>query len=347
MDRLQTIPSGHRLALIAAGMLLLAVAVLLLLRHQFYQPLDSISSPTVLEISSGSSLNSVGNRLVAMEVLDSTTFFTLSARLLGEAGSIKAGEYLIEPGISMAELLALIVSGESIQYRVTLVEGWTFSQALAAIAELEQVEHTLAATTPAELAALLGLAHDNPEGMIHPDTYFFTRGTSDLELLRRARDRQQQLLDQAWERRLGALPYQDQYEAVIMASIVEKESSIGSERGHIAGVFVRRLELGMRLQSDPTVIYGMGADYAGNISRNDLNTTTPYNTYRINGLPPTPIALPGEESITASLNPLPSDYLYFVATGDGGHYFSSTLEEHNAAVARYQLNGEDAPVTQQ
>ncbi len=338
MERIFRLISGRRLALLVAGCLLLAAASLLLLRSALYAPLESLSEPAVIVVSPGSSLTHVANDLVAQQVLDSSGLFTLAARWQGVANAIKAGEYQVEPEMSINDLLALLVSGESIQYRVTFVEGWTFWQALAALADMNQVEQTLANKSPEDIAAALALPYPNPEGLIHPDTYFFTRGTSDLDILRMARDRQQQLLDAAWDNRLGALPYDNAYQALIMASIIEKESAVGSERGHIAGVFVRRLEQGMRLQSDPTVIYGMGENYNGNITRADLNTNTPYNTYRNSGLTPTPIALPGEASMLAALNPIESDYLYFVATGDGGHHFSATLEEHNAAVARYQLN---------
>lgn len=346
MERIQELIKGRRTIPIVAVLVLAVFVAVFLIRYHFTRPLATITEPVVLLVNPGSSLAAVGNRLEQLEVLESSRFFTLAGRAQGVADSIKTGEYLLDPGISIRDLLNLIVSGDSIQYRITFVEGWTFNQALQSMSEVDQIEHTLAETSSQDIARLLGLVHDSPEGMIHPDTYFFTRGTTDLELLQRARARQQELLASAWERRLGALPYDDPYEALIMASIVEKESGISSERGHIAGVFVRRLERGMRLQSDPTVIYGMGETYSGNIRRDDLNTTTPYNTYRINGLPPTPIALPGEESILASLNPIESDYLYFVATGDGGHYFSSTLEEHNEAVVRFQLQAEETVVNQ-
>ena len=346
MERLNRLKSGRRPALVAAGFLLLASAFLLLIRIVFFTPLQNLSDPVVFEVRPGSSLSGISEQLVEKGILDSGTAFSLAARWQGVASSIKAGEYRAEPGMNIRDLLALVVSGESIQYRVTFVEGWTMKQVLATMAAKEEIEQTLEDSTLADIAVALGVPQSNPEGLIHPDTYFFTRGTADMELLRMARTRQQLLLDAAWESRLGALPYDDPYQALVMASIIEKESAVGSERGHIAGVFARRLERGMRLQSDPTVIYGMGESYAGNITREDLNTSSPYNTYRISGLPPTPIALPGEESIKASLNPMESDYLYFVATGDGGHHFSATLEEHNAAVARYQLNQSEPAGTQ-
>ncbi|MEO1932376.1 MAG: endolytic transglycosylase MltG [Pseudohongiella sp.] len=232
--------------------------------------------------------------------------------------------------------LRKFVAGETLQYRLTLVEGWTFDQALNEIWLSEKVNIELTGLSKSEISVSLNLETENPEGMFFPDTYFYTAGTSDREILLRAKENLENILADAWGNRLGALPLESSYEALILASIIEKESSVESERGHISGVFVRRLEQGMRLQSDPTVIYGLGPDFDGSIKSKDLRNETAYNTYRIKGLPPTPIALAGIESIEASVNPLPSNYLYFVATGDGGHKFSSSLEEHNAAVNEYQ-----------
>ncbi len=317
-------------------LLLLATASLSALRASYLAPLKSLSAPQLFVIESGSSLGTIARELKAQNIVSNIRLLKLAVRLLGTADAIKAGEYRLEPGLSMADLVALLVSGEVVQYRITFIEGWTLSQALAVMTGMDALEHTLADTNAAQLASLLSLDLDNPEGMLHPDTYFFTRGTSDLDILRRARDRQQQILDELWQTQASSLPYKSATEALIMASIIEKEAGVSSEKGHIAGVFVRRLEKNMRLQSDPTVIYGLGVGHTGKLTRADLNTMTPYNTYRINGLPPTPIALPGTDSIKASLNPLPSDYLYFVATGDGRHKFSATLEEHNVAVNQYR-----------
>ncbi len=343
-DTLAQSPWPLRLLLaVIAVVIVLAVTMLLTLRPLF-EPVESLRSPVRFEVTSGSSLQRVADRLQEQELVPSGFIFSMLARWQGVSGSIRAGEYEFLPGDSPDDLLAKMVAGESVQYRVTLVEGWTFSDAVNAVWQAENVNVTLRGKSSAEIAAEMGLQRDNPEGLLFPDTYFYTKGTSDLEILRRANQRLQAVLASAWENRLGALPYNDSYEALIMASIIERESSVASERGHIAGVFVRRLEQGMRLQSDPTVIYGMGSEFDGNIRRTDLQTTTPYNTYRINGLPPTPIALAGRESIVASLNPLPSDYLYFVSQGDGSHYFSSSLEEHNEAVNRFQrqINREES-----
>jgi UPF0755 protein len=298
-------------------------------------------TPVQIEVMAGSSLSRVAAELSEAGYLSSPILFKLWARLQGAEKSIQTGEYELQAGITPAQLLDKIVRGESVQYRITLVEGWTFQQALDALWSTENIRSSLINSSPAEIAQQMNLEYENPEGMIYPDTYFYTKGTLDIELLLRANQRLNTLLSEAWESRLGALPYANPYEALTMASIIEKESARNSERGLIAAVFVGRLDLGMRLQSDPTTIYGMGDRYAGNIMRADLLEETPYNTYRIDGMPPTPIGLSGEASIVAALNPAASDYLYFVARGDGSHQFSRSLEAHNAAVREYQLGPND------
>jgi len=324
------------LALIIAIAVFASISVYIATRSLF-SPIDSISESITYEVSAGSGVIRVANDLHTLGLVDSPLLFRLLAEWQGNSANLQSGEYAIDPGMSAADILSAMVSGTQIQYRVTLVEGWTFAEALSAIQSADQVRQTLApAIDQASLVTALDLEVASPEGMIFPDTYFYTKNTSDIEILRRANTRLQEVLQQAWDQRLGALPYASPYEALILASIIEKESGLGSERSEIAGVFVRRLEQGMRLQSDPTVIYGMGADFDGDLRREDLRQETTYNTYRINGLPPTPIALAGEDSIIASLHPAESDSLYFVARGDGSHYFSSTLEEHNAAVNRFQ-----------
>jgi len=331
-------PSLTRKAILSFGFtLLLLVALFAAISvHRFQQPLDLVTDARVFEVSPGSSLTRIANDLTRQGILTSPLFFRIAARWQGLEANLQTGEYRIEPGISAADLLAKMVAGDVIQYRVTLLEGWTITDVMAALAGQPELQQTLGQASASELAEALELESTNPEGMLHPETYFYIKGTTDLELLRRARIRQETILQKHWQNRRGALPYNSPYEALILASIIEKESAATSERGHIAGVFVRRLEQGMRLQSDPTVIYGIGQDFVGNLTREHLRTRTAYNTYRISGLPPGPIALPGETSIIASLNPLPGDSLYFVAQGDGTHYFSATLEEHNAAVNRFQ-----------
>lgn len=331
-----------RLFVLVAALLLLMLPMIvsLLMLRALHSPMPGLDQERFYMLESGSNLTRVANDLAAQELLQYPLALRLLARWQGVANSIQVGEYRLRPGMSPADLLEDMVAGRIVQYRLTLVEGWTIRQALAAIHDAEHIDRQLSpAPDDRELIEALGLEYDSPEGMIFPDTYFYTRGTSDIELLRRGHGRLMEVLNTAWEQRLGALPYDNPYEALILASIIEKESAASSERGHIAGVFVRRLEQGMRLQSDPTVIYGLGTEFDGDLRRNDLDELSDYNTYRINGLPPSPIALAGADSIRAALNPLPSDYLYFVSRGDGSHQFSATLEEHNAAVNRFQRQG--------
>ena len=325
--------------LLIAGLTIFIAAVLIGYRTLFSEIrlLSADSTPVKIEVVAGSSLSRVAMELSKAGYLSSPMLFKLWARLQGAENSIQTGEYELSAGITPAQLLDKIVRGDSVQYRITLVEGWTFQQALEALWNAENIRSSLNNSSPTEIAQRMNLDYENPEGLLYPDTYFYTKGTLDIELLLRANERLDTVLSQDWESRLGALPYANSYEALTMASIIEKESASNSERALIAGVFVARLDLGMRLQSDPTTIYGMGDRYAGNIRRADLLEETPYNTYRIDGMPPTPIALSGKESIVAALNPSASDYLYFVARVDGSHQFSRTLEEHNAAVREHQL----------
>jgi UPF0755 protein len=253
-------------------------------------------------------------------------------------GKLKSGEYEVKPGMSIDEFTDLLISGKTRQYKFTLVEGWTFAQVRAAVQQSDILQHTIPKDADdATVMVALDLPGQNAEGRFFPDTYNISRSTTDKELLKRAHDQMQSTLDAAWKDRTADLPYKNASEALTMASIVEKETGIAGERAKIAGVFVQRLKKGMKLQTDPTVIYGIGKDYDGNIRKKDLETDTPYNTYTRTGLPPTPIAMPGKESIEAALHPDAGEALYFVARGDGGHYFSKTLEEHNAAVRQYQL----------
>jgi UPF0755 protein len=304
--------------------------------EQLNAPLN-LSSSVVFEVSAGASLSRVADELAGNGWLDYPLIFTLWSRITDSDGLLQAGEYQLDPPISAIQLLSKLTSGEVKQYQLTLVEGWTFTQALNAIWSSPGITATLAGQGGAAIAESLAFRFTHPEGQLFPDTYFYTRGTTDREVLQRAHRRLLEILDETWERRAGALPFNSPYEALILASIVEKETAVPDERRQIAGVFIRRLEQNMRLQSDPTVIYGMGSRFDGNIDREALNEVTPYNTYRVNGLPPSPIALAGREAILASVNPDTADALYFVSRGDGSHQFSATLEEHNAAVRRYQL----------
>ena len=251
---------------------------------------------------------------------------------------LQVGEYPLEPGMTARDLLMLLQRGAVLQRSVTLVEGWTFKQVRMALQRAERLQQTLPEDMPAEqVMKELGLAEVHPEGRFFPDTYLYTLGMSDRDLLLRSYQRMQEVLAIEWEQRQENLPIESPYEALILASIIERETGVAHERDEIAGVFVRRLRLGMRLQTDPTVIYGMGDQYQGRIGRANLREATPYNTYVIDGLPPTPIAMPGREAIRAALNPADGTSLFFVARGDGSHVFSDTLEEHNAAVRQFQI----------
>lgn len=303
-----------------------------------HQPLAlEPAADSTLMVTSGQSLSHVADRLEADGIIRSAFDLRVYARLRGLADDIRAGEYALSAELTVRDLLDRMVSGEVVIHQVRLPEGWTLARALALVQSHDSIEVTLPHDDHEAIRMALAMER-HPEGLFFPDTYQFTAGTSDVEILRRARARMENVLAQEWPLRAVGLPYETPYEALIMASIVEKETGLASERAMIAGVFVRRLQQGMRLQTDPAVIYGLGETFDGNLRRDDLRTATPYNTYTNNGLPPTPIALPGRAAIVASLNPAPGEALYFVARGDGSHVFSATLEAHNEAVREYQID---------
>jgi UPF0755 protein len=264
------------------------------------------------------------------------------AIVAGKSEAIKAGEYLLEPGVTPRQLLEQVVNGAVLQHSLTVVEGWTFAQLLEALRRQEAIDHTLGGADPDEIMTRLGHPGEHPEGRFMPDTYRFPRSTTDVAFLRRAYDEMTARLDEEWRRRDPDLPYRSPYEALIMASIIEKETALPEERPEIAGVFVRRLIRHMRLQTDPSVIYGLGLRFDGNLTRKDLAADSLYNTYMHAGLPPTPIALPGAASLRAALHPAAGDSLFFVSRGDGSHVFSATLEAHNKAVRRFQIDAKRA-----
>ncbi|NEX21129.1 endolytic transglycosylase MltG [Thiorhodococcus mannitoliphagus] len=292
-----------------------------------------------LDIPRGTSLRALSAQMAREGILEQPYYFIVLAYLEGAQRRIKAGEYAVAPGMTPAALLGRITEGKVVQFAITLVEGRTFRQALATI---DAHEHfggdALSSLTDAELMAELGRPGEHPEGRFFPDTYLFPRKATGLDVLRRAMERMDRVLAEEWSQREPRLPIDTAYEALILASIIEKETAKPEERPAIGGVFARRLQQGMKLQTDPTVIYGMGERYDGDIRRADLREPTPYNTYVIQGLPPTPIALPGRAAIHAALHPAEGDALYFVARGDGSHVFSRTLEEHQRAVRRYILS---------
>lgn len=307
--------------------------------HFMQTPLPLRAPSQILEIPAGASLRSVAAKLNAQGLLSRPLYWRAYARMSGKAHKIKRGEYELRKGINAHQLLDQLISGVSVQYQLTLLEGWSFAQISAAIKAHPQIKSTLTPAQYGDIMSLLGAPQMRPEGWFYPDTYRFPKQTTDIEFLRRSYQTMQRVLDAAWADRDQDLPLKTPYEALILASIVEKETGAAEERPLIAAVFLRRLQKGMRLQTDPTVIYGMGARYNGNIRKSDLQRDTPYNTYTRGGLPPTPIASPSGDAIRAVLHPAQTKALYFVASGGGRHYFSETYEEHRKAVIRYLLGG--------
>lgn len=289
----------------------------------------------VLEVRSGESLSTLLHRLNSEGWNLPETQLKLYARLKRLDRSIRAGDYSLQQCCRTATaLLHLLTSGQQMTYRFTLVEGWDLRRAVSELAKAEKVRHTLGEGDARAIAQLMGLGYESAEGLFYPDTYSYASGESDLDILKRARQKQKLLLSQLWEERAGSLPYTSPYEAIILASIVEREARLVEESPKIAGVYTSRLRRDMRLEADPTVIYGLGNDYSRRLTRQDLRTDTPWNTYVRKGLPLTPIGLPGEAALRAALQPKESDMLFFVARGDGSHVFSPTLREHHANVRR-------------
>ncbi|MDZ4017611.1 endolytic transglycosylase MltG [Pseudomonas sichuanensis] len=300
------------------------------------QPLQ-VAQERLLDVPGGTTPNRMFYRMEGEGLLDDALWLRLYWRFNMAGTPLHTGEYRLTPGMTVGQLFDAWQRGDVVQYNLTLVEGWTFRQVRAAVARHDKIKHTLDDLSDAQVMDKLGHTGVFPEGRFFPDTYRFVRGMSDVELLQQAYMRLDEVLAKEWAERSTGLPYRDPYQALIMASLVEKETGIPQERNQIAGVFVRRLRLGMMLQTDPTVIYGMGERYNGKITRADLREPTPYNTYTISGLPPTPIAMVGREAIHAALNPSDGSSLYFVARGDGSHVFSDDLDDHNSAVREFQL----------
>ena len=290
-------------------------------------------------VKPGMTLRAFARELSARDVLPESHSFVWLAHLTGHDRSLKTGEYRFRDGMTASELLDQVVAGRVIEYPVVLVEGWTFQQFLATLAGAPKLTKALSGLPVPAIMERLGRPGEHPEGRFFPDTYYYSAGQTDIMILANAYEKMQKLLEREWEGRENNLPFKTPYEALILASIVEKETGRVDERRLIAGVFINRLRHNMRLQTDPTVIYGLGAAFDGNLRLKDLRRDGPYNTYTRKGLPPTPVAMPGKDALQAVLHPMVTGALFFVARGDGSHEFSSTLEEHNKAVLKYQLKG--------
>lgn len=298
------------------------------------QPLN-IEQPHLVTVERGNNLNTVISTFVDDQWIKPNQFASLVRRFHPNLTQIKVGTFEVLPGMTFEQALNAIIDGKEYQLTITFIEGSTFKEWREQFTQAEYLEHETDTLTEAEIAQQLGIEREKLEGLFLAETYHYSVGDSDLDILKRAHRKLNIILEQSWDARQDKLPLKNSYEALILASIIEKETSVPSERERVASVFVNRLNKRMRLQTDPTVIYGMGDRYDGNIRKKDLREATPYNTYVINGLPPTPIAMPGKASILAAVNPEDSNYLYFVASGTGGHVFSKNLRDHNRAVQQY------------
>jgi UPF0755 protein len=327
-----------RVLVIALVATLLAGAVLFFRYQEFRDSrLTLPETGLVYVLREGTSLGRLAHDLEQRGIIRYPRFFSWLGREMDAARRLQAGEYMLLPDMTPARLLEVLTSGEVIQHALAIVEGQTFREVLDMLRQSRVLQQTLGDAGESDIMTRIGHAGEHPEGRFLPDTYHFPSGMTDVAFLKRAYDAMAEELADAWEKRDAGLPLRTPYEALILASIVEKETGKAGERPLIAGVFVQRLRKGMRLQTDPTVIYGMGEAFDGNIRRRDLLADTPYNTYTRNGLPPTPIAMPGRDAIAAAMHPQEDGYLYFVSRGDGSHYFSRTLEVHEQAVKKFQL----------
>jgi len=327
--------------LMMLGAALLTAAGTALWVSQGLKTLDlpsQLKQPQLFAVPKGTAFSQVARKLEQQNLVPDSLWLRVYGRLHPQQTLIKAGEYEFSDGQSPKNMLQMMIDGDTKHWALQFIEGWTFADARKALAAAPRLQQKTAAWSNAEIMTALGAEGEHPEGWFFPDTYLFVSNNSDLDVLQRSFDRMQSVLAEEWAARAADLPYKTPYEALIMASIVERETGAAHEREQVAGVFVRRMHEGMRLQTDPTVIYGMGDQYKGRITRKDLQTHTPYNTYRIDGLPPTPIALAGREAIHAALNPADGKTLFFVARGDGTHTFSHTLAQHQRAVRQFQLN---------
>ncbi|TAN84112.1 MAG: endolytic transglycosylase MltG [Gallionella sp.] len=304
--------------------------------YYVYRPLPLPATPFEFALKQGSSLKIAARDMRQAGLLEQSWPFVLLARMLGKSAQLKAGNYELEHPVSPLELLHIITKGKVTQSQIVIIEGWTFKQLRAELNANTDIKHDTGSLSDSEILQRIGATENHPEGLFFPDSYYFATGSSDLAIIKRAYKTMQQRLQEAWAARATDLPLQTPYQALILASIVEKETGTPDDRAMIAGVFVNRLRKGMLLQTDPTVIYGLGDKFDGNLRKQDLQADTPYNTYTRGGLTPTPIALPGLAALQATLHPAQTDALYFVARGDGSSKFSSSLDAHNRAVNQYQ-----------
>jgi len=326
-----------------------AVLALLLLGFGTYVYWFSVArlepEAKIYVVAPGTSLKAFARQLRNEKVLPDANTLVWIAYLKGQSRELKTGEYRFRKGITALEILEQVMTGRVVEYPLTIAEGWTFKQTLEVLAAAPKLTHSLQGTKPKQIMASLGYPGMHPEGRFYPDTYYYSAGMSDLIILQRAFQKMEKVLEEEWNGRQGDLPIKTRDEALTLASIVEKETGKAEERALIAGVFVNRLRIGMRLQTDPTVIYGIGDRFNGNLTVKHLRTPSAYNTYVIKGLPPTPIAMPGRYALHAALNPENTKALYFVSRGDGSHEFSETYEQHKNQVIKHQLKGQPKPET--
>jgi peptidoglycan lytic transglycosylase G len=323
------------------SLLMIVIIVALYLAVQFQQEMyreNNLTQVVDIDLNRGDSLKSLAMQLQQNGLTEKPEYFIWWVRLMGNAHHLQAGEYQVQPGQTLAALLNDMVMGNVRRYSLTLVDGWNVRQVIQAIQSNPLIQHSIEPMNNDSIMQAINKAGEHPEGRFFPDTYFIRKGEKDSEILLRAYQAMEKTLDELWQTRDPGLPFETPYQALILASIVEKESASAEERALIAGVFINRLRKNMRLQTDPTVIYGIGESYDGDIRYRDLRNDTPYNTYTRKGLPPTPIAMPGRGAIEAVMHPAQTDYLYFVARNDGSgtHLFSSTLQEHEKNVDEYQ-----------
>ena len=318
-------------------LMIIFIPLLAWIIHFLVTPLHINKSDLAIEIEPGSSLKAIAFQLVDEKILNEPWRFILLSKALGQSTKLRPGNYNLNPNITPFQLLKSFVEGRATEGSITFIEGQDFNSMLDKIKANDNIKKTMKLYDTKAIASAVGIPYESVEGQFFPDTYYFSRNTSDIEILKRAYKAMQKKLDYEWARRAEEVPYKNSYEALTMASIIEKETGKSIEANLISGVFIHRLSIKMKLQSDPTVIYGLGKKFTGDITKKDLLADTPYNTYTRDGIPPAPITMPGLISIRAALHPTKTEALYFVGKGDGSHYFSTNLSEHNSAVRKYQI----------